>query len=240
MSDKRKDLLEMLEKGSKDYQNGRYSTSDDVSQRIDMKLQSAKAQIEMENEARRIYAGLDYDRRNDALNLFLRKFGDQGAVTLPDVAEYILMRLVSCRADVLHCLCYFAQGFCLAKTGKPLFGEDFRALRTGPCCDFWKGCESNEGTVTILEHGIVGGNPYKLTKDQKAIIDAVISENATYAPELIVELAAKSAAYKETKFRDIISKKAIRKYFKQELSIRKKEEFENHNPYLMKLLTDEP
>lgn len=140
---------------------------------------------------------------------------------------------------MLHCLCYFAQGLCLAKTEKPLFGEDFRALRTGPRCDSYMVCESNEGTVTILERGCVGDNPYKLTKNQKAIVDAVITENSDYAPELIVELAARSAAYRETKFRDIISKKTIKNCFRQELSRRREEEFESHNEYLMKLLTDE-
>lgn len=122
---------------------------------------------------------------------------------------------------------------------KPLFGEDFRALRTGPRSDFWKGCETDDGTVTILERGIVGGNPYKLTKNQKTTVDAVITEKSDYDPELIVELAARSAAYKETRFRDIISKEAIRKCFRQELSGRREEEFESHNAYLMKLLTED-
>lgn len=115
---------------------------------------------EKETEALKIYDSLDERQRYDALNLFLLEFGDSSPVILPDIAEYILLRLGSCRADLLDSLCYLSQGYHLAKTGTPLFGDDFRAMKIGPRSEYLTSNDTDEGIVMNLFYGDTGGNVF--------------------------------------------------------------------------------
>ena len=191
-----------------------------------------------EAEARKIYAGLDNNRRTEALNLFLLKFGDEGPVSLKDVSEYMLSRLVQCREDVLQCLCYFCQGYYLAETGEPLFKEDFLAMRNGPRCESGFDFESNEIKAPILYRGDFGGNPYKLTRRHMETVNAVIDEFSRTSLSQITEFALQSNAFKATNPFDIISKEEMKKSFRRYLAERKKYEFENHNQHVMGILKD--
>jgi len=191
---------------------------------------------EKEVEAIKIYESLDERQRYDALNLFLLEFGDSSPIILPDVAEYILLRLGRCRTDLLDSLCYLSQGYYFAKTGAPLFEDTFRAMRNGPRSKYWSKDETDEGTITILSYGYAGGNASKLNNAQRKIVDSVIDESLCLAPECVIDLTAHTEAFQNTKLHDIISKDAIKNCFRKELAERRKQEFENHNPYVRKIL----
>ena len=193
---------------------------------------------EKETEALKIYDSIDERRRYDALNLFLLEFGDSSPIILPDIAEYILLILGSCRADLLDSLCYLSQGYCLANTVTPLFGDDFRALKIGPRSKYFTSSGTDEGTVTIFSYGQTGGNSFKLNKDQRKYIDSIIDDNICLSPECVIDMAAHTEAFQNTKLHDIIAKDAIKGCFRKELAERKRLDFENHSPYVREILEE--
>lgn len=193
---------------------------------------------EKEAKALKIYTSLDERRRYDALNLFLLEFGDNSPIILPDIAEYILLRQGRSWTDLLDSLCYFSQGYYLAKTGTPLFEDAFYAMMNGPRSKYWIKDETPEGTITILSYGYAGGNASKLNNDQRKIVDSVINENLCLSPDCVIDLAVHTEAFQNTKLHNIITKDAIKECFRKEIFDRKRQEFENHSPYVRKILAE--
>ena len=78
-----------------------------------------------------------------------------------DAARYILLKTGEISTWKLQKLCYYAQAWTLAWTGKPLFPEDFEAWRNGPVCRplFVR----HKGMYSVTEDFLPDGNIDALT-----------------------------------------------------------------------------
>lgn len=97
-----------------------------------------------------------------------------------DVAKYILHKQGEMSTWKLQKLCYYAQAWTLAWTGKPLFDEDFEAWRNGPVCR--ELFHAHKGLFTIKEVQLRKGNPDALTDDEKESVDTVLEGYGSMAP----------------------------------------------------------
>lgn len=97
-----------------------------------------------------------------------------------DVAKYILHKKGEMSTWKLQKLCYYAQAWTLAWTGKPLFEEDFEAWRNGPVCR--ELFHEHKGLFTIKEAQLHKGDPGALTDDEKESVDTVLEGYGDMAP----------------------------------------------------------
>lgn len=136
-----------------------------------------------------------------------------------DAARYILLKTGEISTWKLQKLCYYAQAWTLAWTGKPLFPEDFEAWRNGPVCRplFAR----HKGMYSVTEDFLPDGNIDALTADEKDSIDTVLSAYGDMEPYQLraqthAETPWKAArgSLDEMAFSDsVISKEAIGAYY---------------------------
>ncbi len=88
-----------------------------------------------------------------------------------DVAKYILQQKGEMTAMKLQKLVYYSQAWSLVWDEKPLFPEKIEAWASGPVVP--ELYQVHRGAFAINE-AMFGGEPKKLTKDEKETIDAVI------------------------------------------------------------------
>jgi len=100
--------------------------------------------------------------------------------TVFDVAHYILEKKGSMTTWKLQKLCYYAQAWSLAWTGKPLFNEDFQAWTNGPVCPELYYQHRGKFTIGVAE--LQQGNSSALTDDQKDTINIVLNGYGDMAP----------------------------------------------------------
>jgi len=88
-----------------------------------------------------------------------------------DVAKYILQQKGEMTAMKLQKLVYYSQAWSLVWDEKPLFPEKIEAWASGPVVP--ELYQIHRGAFAVNE-AMFGGEPKKLTKDEKETIDAVI------------------------------------------------------------------
>lgn len=115
----------------------------------------------------------------------------------------------------LQKLCYYAQGFHLALTGKPLFPESIEAWTHGPVIPAlyrsYKGC----GAGAILPNG--GFDPSVFDKDTRALMDEVFEMYGQYSAGKLRNMTHEEAPWKDAYAQapsSEISHQAMTDYFK--------------------------
>lgn len=90
--------------------------------------------------------------------------------TVFDVAEYILKKHGPMTATKLQKLCYYSQAWHLVWDEQPLFEQRIEAWANGPVAPVLY----REHRLQYKVDHIAGGDPSKLTADEKATIDVVL------------------------------------------------------------------
>lgn len=102
-----------------------------------------------------------------------------------DVADYILKRLGSMTAMKLEKLVYYSQVWSLVWTERPLFRERIEAWANGPVIPslyrLHRGCFK-------VTPGFFGGNPAKLSDEQRDVINRVLSFYGDKNPQWLSNL----------------------------------------------------
>lgn len=108
-----------------------------------------------------------------------------------DVAKFILKSYrygISTRK--LQKLTYFAQGWHLALTDKPLFAEDFSAWPSGPVSrDLYR---EHKGLYGISTEALKKGNAGSLDEVEAAIVEVVIDNYGSLTGVQLSELTSKA------------------------------------------------
>lgn len=94
-----------------------------------------------------------------------------------DVAAYLVARSGSLSTMKLQKLCYYAQGWNLAWTGDPLFGEPIEAWRLGPVCPELYVRHRREAAVSEWKHGAVSN----LSDRDKKVLDEIMDFYEPYS-----------------------------------------------------------
>ena len=89
-----------------------------------------------------------------------------------DVAKYILHKCGEMSTWKLQKLCYYAQAWHLAWTGKELFPEDFEAWANGPVCP--ELFQAHKGKFVLGENELAKGDSLVLSEDEKESVDVVL------------------------------------------------------------------
>lgn len=127
------------------------------------------------------------------------------------VARYITQKMNPFGDVQLQKLLYYAQGWHLAWTGRPLFDEDFEAWRLGPVVpDVWR---NGNLSWPINDPGF--------TDDERCSLDAVIKFYRYHSGAYLSDMSHDEAPWKDA--RDglpadassdrVITKHALRRYF---------------------------
>jgi uncharacterized phage-associated protein len=105
-----------------------------------------------------------------------------------DVARYILDHISSSSTSTmkLQKLAFFSQGWSLAILGEPLFTEEFRAWKNGPVC--YELFNRHRGQYSVDSWD---GDPTALSKAQRLIVDATLSNYGTLSGLQLSELTHK-------------------------------------------------
>ncbi|SQG64108.1 uncharacterized phage-associated protein [Corynebacterium renale] len=100
-----------------------------------------------------------------------------------DVGQYVTEIVSNLDKIKLYKLCYFAHGWHVAWTGKPLFREELQAWVYGPVSPLLrKKTEpiAEPGPRPIISH-VPGGDSRALTSYEKAVIESIVTFYATDA-----------------------------------------------------------
>lgn len=97
------------------------------------------------------------------------------AVTVHDVAHYILKKTGRIQAIKLQKLCYFAQGWHLTWLGDPLFDDEIKAWRYGPVV--YTLYREHIGSRHLNRWDFAEPDVSHLNETQKKLIDMVIRTN---------------------------------------------------------------
>lgn len=136
-----------------------------------------------------------------------------------DAAAYILHRQGCMTTMQLQKLCYYAQAWHLAWTGRPLFPERVEAWVNGPIMpDLY---HKHRGMITISQPPAGIGDASNITDDERESIDAVLDAYSELKPyELISQtrseapwLDARRGATESELCRNRITNEAMRKFY---------------------------
>ena len=129
-----------------------------------------------------------------------------------DVVDYIQSSVPDAQGMRLQRLCYYAQAWSLAQSGKPLFNEDFYAWTTGPVC--------LELITSPLPYN---GEADNLTAEQKYCINAMLArygdKNARWLEQLSLTEEPWIEAHKHNRECDghrvatLITKQSMKEYY---------------------------
>ena len=97
-----------------------------------------------------------------------------------DVAKHILHERGRMSAWKLQKLCYYAQAWQLAWTGRELFPEDFEAWGNGPVC--YELSREHKGKFDVGEEDISRGDAAALTDDERETVDVVLEGYGSREP----------------------------------------------------------
>ncbi len=114
-------------------------------------------------------------------------------------------------------LLYYAQGISLAKTGKPIFDEDFIAWQHGPVIP-----GLYDELKTFGRSQIELEDDLDLDKFSDEQIDLLISVYKTYgqfSAWKLRDMTHREAPWKNVNINDVISKDSIKEYFVSQLAI---------------------
>ena len=118
---------------------------------------------------------------------------------------------------MLNKLLYFAQGHCLAETGKPLFDDDFEAWEYGPVIP-----KIYHKYKVCGKHNILPADSIKETEvldnEQLSVLGCVLEQYGDYSPSKLVNITHEidspweKARKKDTRHA-LITKENIKSYF---------------------------
>ena len=141
-------------------------------------------------------------------------------LTCFDVAEYFLEKNDESAGDVisnlhLQKLVYYAQGFCLAMYGRPLFQEKIEAWQQGPVCPvLYNQYEPNEA-FGIPEPEALDFSPF--TAEDSALMDEVYSVFGQFSAWKLRDMTLEEAPWKNTPIGREISHTKMASFFKSRL-----------------------
>lgn len=135
-----------------------------------------------------------------------------------DTTKYILEKLGPMSTMKLQKLCYYAQAWSLVWDGSPLFGEDFRAWKTGPVCEELFLEIRDKDAISTND---VVGKPENLSDNQKDSIDKVLEYYGNHGAQWLGQLTmmegpwlcAKKSNFSEGKHPAIITKESMVLYY---------------------------
>lgn len=143
--------------------------------------------------------------------------------TALDVAAYIVKRFA---ADVhendltqlkLQKLLYYAQGYELADTGKPLFDDAIEAWEYGPVVpNVYNAFAEEEMTGRGVIFECPGGDPDAVPEEARELLDDVLNVRGQFSAGSLVRMTHKEAPWKDAyqaKKRNVIPQDALAKYF---------------------------
>ena len=133
------------------------------------------------------------------------------AITVFDVAQYILQERGRMTTMKLQKLVYYAQAWTLAWTGQPLFVNAIEAWDRGPVVrDLW---EVHRG-LRYLDV-VPQGNAHALDANQREAIEAVLGRYASLSPEVLSELTHGDTPWRTMHNRadTVISHGALQSYY---------------------------
>lgn len=136
-----------------------------------------------------------------------------------DTARYILSQKGAMTTWKLQKLCYYAQAWSLAWTGKPLFDEEFEAWENGPVSP--ELFHRHQGYFMIDADRFHDGDSSRLTEDEKDTIDTVLKDYGDMEPYALRELSHSELPWKtargdlppSAKCSVVISKESMGEYY---------------------------
>ena len=110
--------------------------------------------------------------------------GGETMASALDVAAYILHKKGCVTSWKLQKLIYYSQAWSLVWDGAPIFDEPIEAWANGPVVRHL--FEAHKGQFLVSQ--IPGGNPDRLTPEQKESIDVVIDSYGDMSPQYLSDL----------------------------------------------------
>ena len=114
-----------------------------------------------------------------------------------DVAKYILNKQGVISTWKLQKLCYYAQAWSLAWTGKPLFNEDFQAWSNGPVCRELYDC--HKGLFQVSAYDLNYGCEDNLTADEQDTVNVVLRDYGGMSPYELRELSHSEPPWRDAR-----------------------------------------
>lgn len=141
-------------------------------------------------------------------------------LTCFDVADYFLSKTDEEAGDVisnlkLQKLVYYAQGFTLAVTGKPLFNEPIEAWQHGPVVPDLYHRYKDHGAYGIPAPTNVDFS--KFSSEIKEILDEVYDVYGQFSAWKLRNMTHEEAPWKNTEKGDVISLSSMSEYFKTQI-----------------------
>lgn len=141
-------------------------------------------------------------------------------LTCFDVADYFLSKTDEEAGDVisnlkLQKLVYYAQGFTLAVTGKPLFNEPIEAWQHGPVVPDLYHKYKDHGAYGIPAPTNVDFS--KFSSEIKEILDEVYDVYGQFSAWKLRNMTHGEVPWKNTKKGDVISLSSMSEYFKTQI-----------------------
>ncbi len=141
-------------------------------------------------------------------------------LTCFDVADYFLSKTDEEAGDVisnlkLQKLVYYAQGFTLAVTGKPLFNEPIEAWQHGPVVPDLYHKYKDHGAYGIPAPTNVDFS--KFSSEIKEILDEVYDVYGQFSAWKLRNMTHEEAPWKNTEKGDVISLSSMSEYFKTQI-----------------------
>ncbi|BBF23599.1 Panacea domain-containing protein [Sutterella megalosphaeroides] len=142
-------------------------------------------------------------------------------LTCFDVAEYFLSKTEEDAGDVisnlkLQKLVYYAQGFCLAMYGRPLFNERIDAWQHGPVCPALYHKYKENGSLGIPAPTDVDFR--KFSKEDSELMDEVYEVYGQFSAWKLRNMTHEEAPWKSTPIGSEISQASMAEFFKERLN----------------------
>lgn len=141
-------------------------------------------------------------------------------LTCFDVAEYFLEKNDESAGDVisnlhLQKLVYYAQGFCLAMYGRPLFQERIEAWQQAPVCPVLYHRYEANGTFGIPAPDDIDFG--KFSPEESTLIDEVYDVYCQFSAWKLRDMTLKEEPWKKTAIGGEITQAAMASFFKSRL-----------------------
>lgn len=120
------------------------------------------------------------------------------AMTVLDVAAYILAKSGEMTAMKLQKLAYYAQCWSLVWDEAPLFDAEIQAWANGPVIP--QLYEAHKGCFKVCP-GSIAGDPDRLTKDQRATVDEVLRFYGGRSAQWLSDLTHLEAPWRDARAR---------------------------------------
>lgn len=114
-----------------------------------------------------------------------------------DVAKYILRRCGKRDIWSLQRLCWYAQGYHGAWTGRTLFGEEFEAWRGGPVC--YELDRSRSDKFILSEDDLPRGDLGILTREERESLDIVLERYGKLKPYELRDAVREETSWAEAR-----------------------------------------